>query len=93
MFTNRTKSGRANIVGINIAKMRKQLKLSQREVADRLTAIGLTIDKNAIQRMESGSRFITDIELIYIAKLFSVSVSALFIYEPIPDEVKLNTNE
>lgn len=73
MFTNRTKSGRANIVGINIARMRKQLKLSQREVADRLTAIGLTIDKNAIQRMESGSRFITDIELIYIAKLFSVS--------------------
>ena len=52
MFTNRTKSGRANIVGINIARMRKQLKLSQREVADRLTAIGLTIDKNAIQRMD-----------------------------------------
>lgn len=93
MFANRTVTGRANIVGINIARMRKQLKLSQREVADRLTAIGLSIDKNAIQRMESGERVITDIELVYIAKLFSVSISVLFIYEPVPDEVKLNTNE
>ena len=78
MFTNRTKSGRNNLVGINIAKMRKQLHISQREVSDRLQANGLDIDKNAVQRIESGQRFVTDIELVHLARLFSVSVSDLY---------------
>ena len=78
MFTNRTKSGRNNLVGVNIAKMRKQLHISQREVSDRLQINGLDIDKNAVQRIESGQRFITDIELVHLARLFSVSVSDLY---------------
>ena len=78
MFTNRTKSGRNNLVGVNIAKMRKQLHISQREVSDRLQINGRDIDKNAVQRIESGQRFITDIELVHLARLFSVSVSDLY---------------
>lgn len=78
MFTNRTKSGRNNLVGINIAKIRKQLHISQREVSDRLQINGLDIDKNAVQRIESGQRFVTDIELVHLARLFSVSVSDLY---------------
>ena len=78
MFTNRTKSGRNNLVGVNIAKMRKQLHISQREVSNRLQANGLDIDKNAVQRIESGQRFVTDIELVHLARLFSVSVSDLY---------------
>ena len=36
MFNNRTTDGRNNICGINVAKLRKALKISQRELADRL---------------------------------------------------------
>lgn len=77
MFNNRTKSGRNNICGINIAKLRKTLRISQRELADRLQVIDLDIDKNAVQRIESGQRFVTDIELISLAKVFNVTVEDL----------------
>ena len=53
------------------------LKISQRELADRLQVINLDIDKNAVQRIESGQRFITDIEIISLAKVFNVSVKDL----------------
>ena len=42
--------------------------VSQRKLADMLQVQGLDIDKNAIQRMESGKRFITDIELKALAR-------------------------
>lgn len=57
MFTNRTPDGRNNIAGIKVAELRKKLRISQRELADRLAVIGLDIDKNAVQRMESGIDF------------------------------------
>lgn len=53
------------------------LKISQRELADRLQVINLDIDKNAVQRIESGQRFITDIEVIALAKVFNVTVKDL----------------
>ena len=42
-----------------------------------LQMAGLDIDKNAVQRMESGERFITDIELKSIAKVLDVSYQEL----------------
>lgn len=77
MFTNRTPDGRNNIAGIRVAELRKGLRISQRELADRLSVIGLDIDKNAVQRIESGQRFVTDIELGYLAKVFGTTVEEL----------------
>lgn len=77
MFNNRTEDGRNNIAGIRVAELRKDLRISQRELADRLEVIGLNIDKNAVQRIESGQRFITDIELGYLAKVFNVTIEEL----------------
>lgn len=77
MFTNRTSDGRNNIAGLKVAELRKNLRISQRELSDRLNVIGLNIDKNAVQRMESGQRFITDIEIISLAKIFGITVEEL----------------
>ena len=77
MFTNRTSDGRNNIAGLKVAEPRKGLRISQRELSDRLNVIGLNIDKNAVQRMESGQRFITDIEIISLAKIFGITVEEL----------------
>lgn len=52
-------------------------KPSQRQFADMLQLEGLDIDKNAVQRMESGQRFVTDIELRVLAKVLGVSYSDL----------------
>lgn len=64
MFINKSPDEKNNICGKNISKIRKELKISQRILADRLQIYGLDVDKNAIQRIEAGKRFITDIEII-----------------------------
>ena len=77
MFINKTTEGLNNICGKNIAYLRKNLKISQRVLADRLQLSGLDIDKNAIQRIECGKRFVTDIELIAFSKVFNVTIDEL----------------
>ena len=52
-------------------------KTSQRKLAEMLQIAGLDIDKNAIQRIESGQRFVTDIELKAIAKVLHVGYEKL----------------
>ncbi len=77
MFINKTKEGRNNICGTEIARRRKEMRLSQRELADRLQLEGLDVDKNAVQRIESGQRFVTDIELVYLSRALNVSFADL----------------
>ena len=77
MFTNKAEDGRNNISGKNIAKFRQELGLSQHQLADKLQLAGLDVDKNAIQRIEAGKRFVTDIELVYFAEVFRVPVETL----------------
>ena len=53
------------------------MKISQRALADKLQLSGLDVDKNAIQRIECGKRFVTDIELVVMAKVFNISIDDL----------------
>lgn len=78
LFINKTPDGKNNFCGRNIYKYRKQMKISQRIFAERLQLLGLDVDKNAIQRMESGQRFITDIELVYISQALNKEIGELF---------------
>lgn len=75
MYKNKNDDGSLNISGKRIASLRKQLfpKTSQKGLADKLQLAGIDIDKNAIQRMESGQRFITDIELKAIAQVLNTT--------------------
>ncbi len=77
MFINKASDGSNNVCGKNIYIFRKELKISQRQFADLLQLNGLDIDKNAIQRIESGQRFVTDIELIAISKVLNKSYEEL----------------
>ena len=77
MFINKNKDGLNNICGKNIAILRKNMQISQRILADMLQLSGLDIDKNAIQRIECGKRFVTDIELFAFSKVFNVSADEL----------------
>ena len=73
MFINKNVDGLNNVCGKNIAKFRMKMAISQRELADKMQLVGIDIDKNAIQRIESGKRFVTDIEVIAFAKVFDVA--------------------
>lgn len=77
MFINKSSAGLNNVCGKNIAISRKNLKISQRQLADMLQLNGLDVDKNAIQRIECGKRFVTDIELIVISRVLNLGFDEL----------------
>lgn len=56
MYKNRAPDGKRNLCGTQVAALRKakKPKLSQRGLADLLQLGGLDVDKNAVQRIESG---------------------------------------
>lgn len=79
VFTNRAQSGRRNLCGERVAYLRKKMqpRVSQRAFAEMLQLAGIDLDKNAIQRIESGQRFVTDIELAALARTLKVSPGSL----------------
>lgn len=82
MFINKAENGSNNLCGKNVAQLRVAMRLSQRQVAELLQLEGLEIDKNAIQRIEAGKRFVTDIELVHLAKVFHVPYTTLLDVDP-----------
>ena len=77
MFINKAPDGKNNVCGNNIARFRTELGISQRALADRLQLINLDIDKNAVQRIEAGKRFVTDIELLAFSEVLQKSLEEL----------------
>lgn len=78
MYKNKASNGNNNICE-KIQTLRKQLvpKVSQRAFADQLQLNGIDLDKNTIQRIESGKRFVNDIELKEFAKLLNITADEL----------------
>ena len=79
MYKNKAEDGYNNVCGRKLKKIREELpkKTSQRQLAEMLQRAGLDLDKNAVQRIESGKRFVTDIELKVIAEVLRVSYNDL----------------
>lgn len=79
MFKNKAE-GKNNLCGerIRMLRLASPQKLSQRALADKMQLIGIDIDKNAIQRIECGKRFVTDIELKAFSEIFGVHTDELF---------------
>lgn len=79
MFKNVSNSGTRNLCGRNVYRLRKEAvpKMSQRILAEKMQLLGVDIDKNAIQRIESGQRFVTDIELKALKTIFKTSYEVL----------------
>ena len=77
LFKNKNEDGSLNISGKNIKILRKELEISRRKLADEMQLLGIDLSKNAIQQIESGERFITDIELKVFAVFFNTSSDRL----------------
>ncbi len=79
MFKNKATNGKNNICGRKVFELRKNFcpKMSQRMLAEKLQLFGIDVDKNAVQRIESGQRFVTDIELKALCSIFNVSCDEL----------------
>ncbi len=79
MYKNKAADGSNNLCGPRVKKYREALpgSPSQKVLSDLLQVEGLDLDKNAVQRIESGRRFVTDIELRVIARVLKVSYGDL----------------
>ena len=79
MYKNKSTEGKNNLCGEKLCILRKQLqpRVSQRAFADKLQLQGIDLDKNAIQRIECGKRFVTDIELKAFAQILNTTADEL----------------
>ena len=73
-------NGERNVVGLAVRKARlaQNPPVSQEDLAARLAVRGIYIDRSALSRMESQTRFIRDYEIIAISDALRVSVASLF---------------
>lgn len=77
MFKLKAPNGRNNLCGPSIARIRQAKNLSQRELARRMQVMGYDVDNYAIRRIETGERFVTDVEIKAFARALSVSYAEL----------------
>ncbi len=53
-----------NLVGKNVKKLRKQRKMTQRELSEKLELLGVYVCRGSVSRIEERVRTVTDIELL-----------------------------
>lgn len=69
--------GKKNIAGERIHQKRTAMRLSQADLAAQMQLRGVAVEREAISKMETGDRFITDYELMVFAKVFNVTMEWL----------------
>lgn len=69
-----------NVIGAQIRKIRLSAKLpiSQEDLAGKLAARGILLDRSAVSRIENQERYLMDYEIVAIARCLKVSVAKLF---------------
>jgi transcriptional regulator with XRE-family HTH domain len=74
------RSGKRNLVGgrVRQARLKSNPAVSQDDLAGRLSAQGVSLDRTAISRIENQSRYAMDYEVIAIARALKVEVAWLF---------------
>ncbi|MCL2842333.1 MAG: helix-turn-helix domain-containing protein [Oscillospiraceae bacterium] len=79
MFKHKAKDGTRNLCGKKVTALRMAMspKVSQRMLAEMVQLHGVDIDKTAVRRIENGERYVTDIELRILCKIFEVSADFL----------------
>jgi len=74
------KATKRNIIGARVrqARLNRNPAVSQDDLAGKLAAQGILMDRTAVSRIESQSRYAMDYEAAAIARALKVSVAWLF---------------
>ena len=70
-------NGKKNLCGERIREARIKQRMSQADLAARMQVQGIIIERDSISRVEIGTRFIADYELLAFAKVLRVGVEWL----------------
>ncbi len=66
-----------NLIGGNLARIRKKAKISQQTLSAKLELMGVYVCRGSISRIEDYQRTVTDIELFAFAEVLGVDVGEL----------------
>lgn len=68
-----------NYIGPRIREIRIEKTLSQKDLTAKCNVLGWDISRGTLAKIESKSRRISDIEVLYLSKALGVDIDALFI--------------
>lgn len=69
--------GRKNVSGERIREARLKRRLSQTDLAAQLQVSGVIIERDSVSRIEIGTRFVADYELMIFARILGVELEWL----------------
>ena len=70
-------NGKKNVCGERVKATRKRLGLSQSDLAAKLQVEGMIIERDSISRIEIGTRFVADYELLVLSRILNVTPAYL----------------
>ena len=66
-----------NIIGNKVKVLRKNRRLTQKQLAEKLQLAGYDFSELTILRIEKGDRFVPDYEVLAIASFFDITTDEL----------------
>lgn len=69
--------GHKNISGDRIRELRLRARLSQAALAAKMQTEGEIVEQDVVSRIESGSRLVTDYELLVLTRIFNTTADWL----------------
>lgn len=73
--------GRKNLCGDRVREARVRNKITQADLAARLQVAGVIMERDSVSRIEIGTRFVTDYELVVLSNVLGVSLEWLTMCE------------
>lgn len=67
-----------NLVGKKVRMFRKERRMSQQQLSDKLETLAVYVCRGSVSRIEDGSRTVTDIELYGLSQVLSVPIEEFF---------------
>lgn len=69
--------GQKNVSGDRIRELRLRARLSQAALAAKMQTEGVIVEQDVVSRIESGSRLVTDYELLVLTRIFGTTADWL----------------
>ena len=67
-----------NLVGKKMRMLRKERRMSQQQLSDKLETLAIYVCRGSVSRIEDGSRTVTDIEVYGLSQVLSVPIEEFF---------------
>ena len=66
-------NGKKNISGERIRQLRVTQRMTKEQFAAKMQVEGVTIERDSVSRIEKGTRFVPDYEIVVVSRIFNVS--------------------